>query len=96
MNITESPKFAKMCRDYLAFLKEELDTLRQDVEQMNFERVHRIAHKTKGTSGAYKLDDISSKARALQESADAGDGQRLTVAFDELYDLVKVTLQNLQ
>lgn len=96
MNITESPKFTKMCNDYLVHLKGELDYLRQAVEEADFEQVHQIAHKAKGTSGSYQLNDISSKARALQESADAKDAERLKDTFEELYDLVTDRLQNLQ
>lgn len=93
MNITESPKYAKMCAEYLTFTKIELDALKFSIEQADFEQVHNIGHKIKGTSGAYQLSDISRAAEKLQLTADSKDAAGLEPAFNELYELVENTLQ---
>ena len=94
MNITESPKFAQLCRDYLGHCKTELDTIRPAVAQKDFATIHSVGHKIKGTAGAYQLTEISQAARVLQETADNQDTVHLAQAFDTLYSLVDNGLQH--
>ena len=95
MNITESPKYAQMCRDYLTFSKSELDGFRSSIAQADFEQIHSVGHKIKGTSGAYQLSDISRAAEKLQQTADNQNTAGLESAFNELYRLIEETLQSL-
>ena len=95
MNITESPQYAQMCRDYLTFSKSELDGLKSSIAQADFEQIHSVGHKIKGTSGAYQLSDISQAAEKLQQTADNKDTAGLEPAFNELYALIEETLRNL-
>jgi HPt (histidine-containing phosphotransfer) domain-containing protein len=95
MNVTESPKFAQMCRDYLTYSKAELDDLKPAIEKADFERIHQISHKIKGTSGAYQLTDVSKAAEGLQNIADNKDAAGLKKVFDELCELVENKLQSL-
>ena len=95
MNIMESPKYIQMCRDYLAFSKSELDDLKSSIAQADFKQIHSIGHKIKGTSGAYRLSDISRAAEKLQQTADNQNTAGLEPAFNELYKLIEETLQSL-
>jgi len=84
-----------MCHDYLECLIGELDNLKASIEQNDFEQIHQISHKAKGTAGTYKLNEISQAAERLQELADLKNSAELQEAFDELYSHVVDNLQSL-
>jgi HPt (histidine-containing phosphotransfer) domain-containing protein len=95
MDITKSAQYAQMCRDYLEFSRAEVESLRPAVEQADFETIHIVAHKIKGTSGSYQLREVSQAAERLQEAADNRDAERLKTALDEVYNLIQDTLRTL-
>lgn len=94
MNITELPQYATMCRDYLIFLKTEMEQLKPNLTE-DLATIRHFAHQAKGTAGTYQLSAISSKAGQLQEMSETSDKDRITMLFDELYILVSQELEHI-
>ncbi len=76
------PLLADLVPPYLDRARRELEAARQLVDDGELARVARVAHDLKGTGGAYGLEELSNRARRIENSANAGDAE-LTAALIE-------------
>ncbi|MHC4737749.1 MAG: Hpt domain-containing protein [Planctomycetota bacterium] len=76
--------------DYLNDLPRQLDELKTMLKQKDFAAIKKHAHRIKGTSATYRLDDISKSATQLQHIADTQKPKAVSAVIDELARLVQL------
>ncbi|MFQ6030811.1 MAG: Hpt domain-containing protein [Dehalococcoidia bacterium] len=82
--------------DFLARRRGDIESLRQALEQGDFESLRVFGHRMKGTGGAYGLDAVSDLGRTLEQAAqeeNCAAMQGLLNLFEEYFDRVEVVYQ---
>jgi HPt (histidine-containing phosphotransfer) domain-containing protein len=75
--------------EYLNDLPRQLDDLKTMLKEKDYAAIKKHAHRIKGTSATYRLDDISESAAQLQHTADAQKPKAVSDIIDELGRLVQ-------
>jgi len=76
--------------EYLNDLPRQLEELKTMLKQKDYAAIKKDAHRIKGTSATYRLDDISESAARLQRTADTQKPQAVSDIIDELERLVQL------
>jgi len=81
--------------EYLNDLPRQFEELKKMLEQKDYAAIKKGAHRIKGTSATYRLDDISKSAAQLQHIADTQKPKAVSAVIDELARLVKLQVNRL-
>jgi len=81
--------------EYLNDLPRQLEEIKKMLEQKDYAAIKKDAHRIKGTSATYRLDDISKSAAQLQHIADTQKPKAVSALIDELARLVKLQVDRL-
>ena len=70
--------------DYLAARRRDLVTLRQLLDQQDWDEIRRIGHRMKGTGATYGLSDVSRLGDAIEIAAQSADLDAMRTLLDQL------------
>lgn len=79
-----SPELFELAQSYLAKRISELQSLNDALTRKDFEKIHAMSHKTKGTAGAYGLPRLGELARELEAAAKNRDLSASRKVFTEI------------
>lgn len=64
--------FEALLPKFMANRKKEVMTMREALEQQDFEAVRKLAHGMKGAGGSYGFDRVTAMAATIEQAAKAG------------------------
>lgn len=79
-SLRNRPALASVVREFAMALPDMAEELRRFATSGDLERVRKLAHRMKGSTGGYGFDEIMRAAGALETSAAAGDAAAVTAA----------------
>lgn len=88
-NLDHDQAWAELTSRYLHDLPQQLDAMRTTLEEGDYAKIKKQAHRIKGTSGTYHLDAISKSAAQLERLADSENPNAIAVAIDKVKRLVE-------
>ena len=81
--------------EHLNDLPRQLDELKTMLKQKDYAAIKKHAHRIKGTSATYRLDDISQSAAQLQHIADTQKPKAVSALIDKLARLIQLQADRL-
>ena len=69
---------------YLENRRRDIQSLREALEQGDYETARLLGHRMKGTGGGYGFHAITDIGRSLEQAADTRDPARIRALVDEL------------
>lgn len=82
--------WARLTAEYLNDLPRQIDRVRTMLKQKDYAAIKKHAHRIKGTSATYHLDDISKSAAQLQHIADTQNPNAIAAIISKLIQLVEL------
>ena len=87
---TRRQTWEHLTAEYLNDLPRQIDELKKILKKKDYATIKKHAHRIKGTSATYRLDDISESAAQLQRTADTQKPKAVSDIIDELGRLVQL------
>ncbi len=94
--IHADPELEDLIPWYLDKRREDIQKMRQAMEEGDYERVRTLAHNMKGSGSGYGFEDITQIGAAMEKMARMGDKDGVGLKINELENylkLVKVTYE---
>jgi len=82
--------WAQLRSTYLRDLPRQLDGIRTILEIRDYAAIKKQAHRIKGTSGTYRLDNISKSAARLERLADSRNPNAIITTINKVMRLVEI------
>lgn len=89
-NLTRRQAWAHLTAEYLNDLPQQLDQIRTMLKLKDYAAIKKHAHRIKGTSATYRLDDIAQSADRLQCLADTKNPDAIDIIINKLVQLVEL------
>ena len=88
-------KWSRLKQKYLQDLPEQLDGIKSTLETDDYSKIKKQAHRIKGTSGTYKLKNISQGVAQLEDHADKRNREAIVNIIHKVMRLVEVEADKL-
>lgn len=89
--IQRQQAWARLTQRYLADLPQQLQAMRECLDRGDLVGLQQQAHRAKGTSGTYRLDQIARQLALLESLAQQDAVQDIPPLLDQLMALVAAT-----
>jgi len=83
------PDMAAILGGFVTRLPDQVDAMRQTLDQGAYEDLQRAAHKLKGAGGAYGYASLTEASRTLENAAKARDGEAALAAIERILELCR-------
>ena len=88
-------KWSRLKQRYLQDLPEQLNGIKSTLETDDYSKIKKQAHRIKGTSGTYKLKNISQGVAQLEDHADNRNREAIVNIINKVMQLVEVETDKL-
>jgi HPt (histidine-containing phosphotransfer) domain-containing protein len=84
------PTWTNLRAEYIDDLPSQLKAIRAILEIKDYDKIKRHAHRIKGTSGTYGLENIAKHASELEKSAETQDSETVAAAINNLTSSIEI------
>ena len=85
--LDDDPDLADLIDNFVEGLDRHVQTMRQALNNSDFELLQREAHQMKGAGGSYGYPKLTEVAKAIEDAAKAEDTEAGTLALGEFAEL---------
>ena len=89
-NLTRRQAWAHLTAEYLNDLPQQLEQIRTMLKLKDYAAIKKNAHRIKGTSATYRLDDIAQSAAQLHSVSDTQNPNAIVAIINKLARLVEM------
>ena len=91
-DFADDPDFADIIAQFVSGLSEKLWSMREALDEGDFETLRRLAHQLKGAGGSYGYPTLTDSAKVLEDAAKVQDRESAGLAFASLFELCQAVI----